>query len=95
MRLNDGMPVWHVSLSIWTPDQQLLRSPTQVERAGIDLLAGAGNDREWWHWNPAARVGHLRIGLTAEEVAILPVMPAEHDAGESGPERRRAPARRR
>lgn len=95
MRLNDGAPVWHASLSIWTPDHQLLRSPTQVERASIELLTGVGNGREWWIWNSKARVGHLRVGLTEDEVAVLPELPAEHDAGDSGAERRRTPARRR
>lgn len=52
------------------------------------------NDREWWIWNPRARVGYLRIGLTPEEAAVLPDLPAQHDAGDSGPERRRTPARR-
>ncbi|HEY2766257.1 MAG TPA: hypothetical protein VGJ13_19930 [Pseudonocardiaceae bacterium] len=95
MKLNSGAPVWHTSLSLWTPDQRtMLRSPTQVERAAVELLAGVGNDREWWIWRPAPRVGHLRVGLTVEEVAVLPEVPAEHDAGDSGPERRRTPARR-
>lgn len=95
MRLNDGAPVWHASISIWTPDLRMVRSAGLAERHAVQLLDGAGSDREWWHWNPAAAVGHLRVGLTVAEVAVLPEMPAEHDAGESGPERRRTPARRR
>lgn len=94
MRLNDGAPVWHVSLSLYTPTSQLLRSPTQLERAGIEILAGVGNDREWWWWNRSTRIGHLRVGLTLEEVAALPEFPAEHDAGESGVERRRRSPRK-
>jgi hypothetical protein len=94
MRLNDGAPVWHASVSLWTPDLQQLRSPGQIERAAIGLLAGVGNDREWWIWNPRTRVGHLRVGLSTSEVAELPEMPAEHDAGDSGPERKRSRATR-
>jgi hypothetical protein len=93
MRLHDGLPVWHVSISIWTPDLRRVGAAGLAERHAIRLLAGVGNDREWWIWRPAARVGHLRVGLTVAEVASLTCQPAEHDAGPSGPERRRTPAR--
>ncbi|MGH3634218.1 MAG: hypothetical protein ACREN2_13490 [Candidatus Dormibacteria bacterium] len=95
MRLNDGAPVWHASISIRTPDLRLVRSAGVAERHAVRLLAGVGNDREWWYWNPAVAVGHLRVGLTPAEVAMLPELPAEHDAGPSGPERRRTPPRGR
>lgn len=89
MRLNDGAPVWHVSLSIWSPSGFRMSSPGQIERLGIDLLTGVGNEREWWYWNPKSRIGHLRVGLTDDEVDKLKLYPAEHDAGESGTERKR------
>lgn len=95
MRLNDGVPDRHASISIRTPDLRFVRSAGVAERHAVALLDGVGSDREWWYWNPAAAVGHLRVGLTAAEVAVLPDLPAEHDAGESGPERARTPARRR
>jgi hypothetical protein len=93
MRLNDGAPVWHVSISIWTPDLRRVGAAGLAERHAVRLLAGVGNDREWWIWRPTAKFGHLRVGLTPAEVASLAEMPAEHDAGPSGPERRRTPAR--
>jgi hypothetical protein len=48
-----------------------------------------GGPREWWHWNPAVLVGHLRVGLTDAEYAVLPPVQAVDDAGEAGPERKR------
>lgn len=53
------------------------------------LLRDVGSEREWWYWNPRAAVGHLRIGLTDEEYALVPPGCALSDAGEAGPERRR------
>jgi hypothetical protein len=86
------MPVWHVSASLWGPRGAQLRSPGVIERASIRLLAQVGGDREWWIWNPKARIGHLRVDLTEDENALLPPMciPVAFDAGESGPERRRS-----
>lgn len=66
-----------------------LRSPGRLERLAVLLLAGVGGEREWWYWNPRAAVGHLRVGVTAAEVALIPPGLASTDAGESGPERRR------
>jgi len=65
MRLNSGVPVWHASLSIWTPDGRMVSSPGVAERAGVRLLAGVGNEREWWVWRSDLAVGHLRVGLSA------------------------------
>jgi hypothetical protein len=84
------MPVWHVSLSLRTPTGELLSSPSQLERAGVGLLAGVGADLEWWHYNPRTRVGHLRVAVTTEENERIPVAPVMADAGESGPERKRS-----
>lgn len=98
MRLNDGAPVWHVSVSIWAPRVAPLRpvrSPGVAERHAVRLLAGCGGDREWWYWNTVKAIGHLRVALTPAEVAVLPVFPAEHDAGPSGPQRPRTVIRRR
>lgn len=94
MRLNDGAPVWHVSLSLWTPAREKLRAPGRLERAAVEMLTGVGGDREWWIWRPAACVGHLRVALTPDENGQVPPGRVVADAGESGPERRRRPAGR-
>jgi hypothetical protein len=84
------MPVWHCSLSLWTPDRAgKLRAPGRLERAAVRMLAEVGGGREWWIWNPAVRVGHLRVALTGEENALVPPGCVVADAGDSGPERRR------
>jgi hypothetical protein len=89
MRLNAGLPVWHVSVSVWSRRNQRLDLPRIAETAAVRLLAGVGGDREWWLWNPDVRVGHLRVALTSEESEAMPVGCAVHDAGDSGPERAR------
>lgn len=88
MRLNTGWPVWHASVSIQNRKGPLDR-PADAERYAVEAIAGVGGTREWWYWNPTARVGHLRIGVTDEENAGLPAGLPVHDAGESGPERPR------
>ena len=60
-----------------------------MERFAITALDGVGNDREWWYWNPNKCMGHLRVGVTLDELAALADYPALADAGESGPERKR------
>ncbi len=50
----------------------------------------SGFCREWWIWNDEALVGHLRVGVTRDEDDVLPPGIAVHDAGESGPERKRS-----
>jgi hypothetical protein len=62
-----------------------------MEAEAVRCLRGVGGEREWWFLNDAGPVpvGHLRVGLTAEETAGLAPGTAEHDAGESGPERPR------
>jgi len=90
MRLNDGLPVWHASVSLWEPTgREKLRAPGRLERAALQLLASVGGDTEWWVWRPAARVGHLRVALTATEYERVPPGCVIGDAGESGPPRRR------
>lgn len=89
MRLNDGMPVWHASISIVSPRGERLRSPGAAERVAVALLADVGGGREWWIWNPRARVGHLRVALTTAEYAAMPPGCAAFDAGPSGPQRPR------
>lgn len=91
MRLNNGLPVWHVSVSVWSgPRGQRLNKPLQAEGEAVRLLRGVGDpEREWWIWNPAVRVGHLRVPVTVVEAARIPAGCAQHDAGESGPLRTR------
>lgn len=60
-----------------------------MERRAIDLLAGVGGDCEWWIYS-TARVGHLRVPVTAEEHAWMPPGKALDDAGETGPQRERS-----
>jgi hypothetical protein len=88
MRLNAGLPVWHVSVSAWS-GEKMSSQPKVCEREAVKLLRGVGGDREWWFWNPAALVGHLRVAVTEAEHDQMPCGVAENDAGEAGPERRR------
>ena len=84
------MPVWHVSASLWEPSGTTkLRTPGRLERAAVALLRPVGGDREWWIWNPAVQVAHLRVALTAAEYERVPPGCVVADAGDSGPERRR------
>jgi hypothetical protein len=89
MRLNDGMPVWHLSVSAWSRRLQPVSVPELTEKEAVRCLTGVGGDREWWIYNEEAKVGHLRVAVTSTENAVLPCGVAEHDAGESGPERPR------
>lgn len=78
------MPVWHVSISL--QDRKGFRhDPDRLERFAIEVLDGVGNDREWW-CHPR-HVGHLRVGVTDEEHAMIPCGVVIGDAGETGPER--------
>jgi hypothetical protein len=88
MRLNEGLPVWHASVSLQQRSRWMDR-PAEAERYALEACRGVGGDREWWFWNPAAHVGHLRVSVTPEEAAMIPPGLAVHDAGESGPERAR------
>ena len=86
------MPVWHVSVSAWSRRTETRQHVPQVcEREAIRQLRGVGGDREWWIWNQVTLIGHLRIGVTETEFAVLPEPPGGllDDAGESGPERER------
>lgn len=85
--------MWHVSASLQRPGR-LLTLPGPLEIASIRLLAGVGGDREWWIWNPAARVAHLRVSVTPDEYALIPPGCAVSDAGDTGPERPRTHLRR-
>ena len=84
------MPVWHVSVSAWSRREERSAQPAICEREAVRLLRGAGSEREWWFWNPATLIGHLRVGVTEAEFAALPQMQAVDDAGETGPERERS-----
>jgi hypothetical protein len=62
-----------------------MRSPGMVERAAIALLAEVGGDREWWLWNPRARIGHLRVALTEAENDELPAFCGQVAYGAGSP----------
>jgi hypothetical protein len=85
------MPVWHVSVSVWSRRTETrLDVPQVCEKDAIRLLRGVGGGREWWHWNAETLIGHLRVGITDEENAAIPwCSGVPGDAGESGPERER------
>lgn len=84
------MPVWHVSVSVWSRAGEQVDAPAIAEAEAVRCLRGVGGSREWWTWNPAARVGHLRVGVTPDENEALPPGIAVHDAGDTGPERVRS-----
>ena len=84
------MPVWHLSVSAWSRRGERVSVPDLAEKEAIRQLCGVGGDREWWIWNADALVGHLRVAITPEENDQLPPGMAEHDAGETGPERPRS-----
>ena len=81
--------MWHASVSVWTPDGKGLNRPDVTEREAIKLLAGVGGDSEWWLYNPAALVGHLRVPVTEIEYLQCPSGLVQADAGPSGPRRPR------
>lgn len=89
MRLNDGLPVWHVSASLRSPQDQMLAAPGRLERTAVRLLRGVGGDHEWWIWNAKLRVAHLRVAVTDQEYQRIPPGCATRDAGPSGPRRKR------
>ncbi len=65
-------------------------SAGRLERVAITLLRGVGGDVEWWLWNPAAKVGHLRVAVTMAEYESMPAGCVVGDAGPAGPERKRS-----
>lgn len=81
--------MWHVSISVWSQSGKRLHQPSLAEKKAITFLSGVGGEREWWYWNPVAMIGHLRIGVTDEEYAVMPPCEAVDDAGETGLERLR------
>jgi len=81
--------VWHLSVSVWSGAGKQVSVPGLAEKEAVRCLRGVGGDREWWIWNEEARVGHLRVAVTGAENALLPPGMAEHDAGDTGPERGR------
>lgn len=98
MRLNEGLPVWHASVSLQAKKGRgrgWLHDPAAAERYAVEACRGVGNDREWWYHNTQAEgggaVGHLRVGVSEAEQLQLPCGVPVHDAGESGPERKRTP----
>lgn len=66
-----------------------MAAPGRLERAAVALLADVGGDTEWWLWNLATRVGHLRVAVTDAEYSAMPSGCVVGDAGPAGPARRR------
>lgn len=84
------MPVWHLSISVWSKrGEHVVSVPKVAEAEAIKLLRGVGGDREWWIYRQESKVGHLRVAVTPEEFEQMPGGIAEHDAGDTGPERER------
>jgi hypothetical protein len=84
--------VWHASVSIQQRRRlggRVLDLPYPVEHAALETLRGVGGDHEWWLWNDQARVGHLRVPVTLDELALIPAGLVTMDAGETGPRRPR------
>ncbi len=89
MRLNDGRPVWHASVSTWSPQtERKVDQPRLTENEAIRLLTGIGGDIEWWIHSDML-VGHLRVAVTTAEYERIPPGCAVADAGDSGPQRPR------
>lgn len=80
--------MWHVSASLQRAGR-FLTLPDPLETAAVRLLADVGGGREWWIFRPETGVGHLRVNLTPDEVAVLAPGCPVGDAGEAGPERAR------
>lgn len=76
-------------MSLWTPARQPMAAPGRLERAAIALLRGVGGEVEWWFYSRHARIGHLRVAVTAAEHEAMPRGCAVNDAGEAGRPRRR------
>jgi len=96
MRLNDGMPVWHVSVSIQhVPNHDggtgyFLADAERALAIAVELLRGVGGDTEWWtdgEYNTA--VYHLRVPITPGEYLATPPGVVTSDAGKTGPMRPR------
>lgn len=64
-----------------------MAAPGRLERAAVALLRGVGGGTEWWLWNPATRVAHLRVAVTDAEYSVMPPGCVIGDAGPSGPAR--------
>lgn len=93
MRLNGGKPVWHASVSVSDRigRKAIGRDATlTTQRLAVLALYGVGGEMEWWLWNGAAGVGHLRVPTTVDEVAICGLGNPLYDAGPSGTYRRRS-----
>lgn len=88
MRLNRGMPVWHVSVSVGCNRGVVPVVSPVIVRAlheyAAHLLDGVGSDAgTWWLWSKRS-IGHLRVPTTEAEQGITgPGMPFA-DAGEVG-----------
>lgn len=86
--------MWHTSVSIQRKGR-VIDDEGRAERLAVQALAGVGGDVEWWIYRDneahpgGPKVGHLRVPVTVAENAMIPFGVAEHDAGETGPQRPR------
>lgn len=71
------------------PTGERMAAPGRLERTAVSLLRGVGGTVEWWLWNRATRIGHLRVAVTNDEHQAMPPGCVLGDAGQSGPQRAR------
>lgn len=79
--------MWHASVSVHTLNgrtPQRLHRPDVAEREAVAVLAGVGGNHEWWIYNQAVGVGHLRVPVTEIEYQQCPTGIVIADAGPSG-----------
>lgn len=69
--------------------QFILSRPRIAETLAVTLLHGVGGEHEWWTYNTAAGVGHLRVPVTLDEATLIPPGIVTTDAGPTGPQRAR------
>lgn len=88
MRLNEGQPVWHASVSLQRRSGRKIDDESSVEHYAVRALDSVGGDFEWWQWGDSL-VGHLRVPVTLDELPLVPPGIVVMDAGFEGIRRER------
>jgi hypothetical protein len=94
MRLNRGMPVWHVSVSIQAGQGPLPLTPLgqrRVKACAALLLDGVGSEEGHWWFFSRGNVGHLRLPTTPAEQLVTGPGLTFADAGDVGTWRKGRP----